>query len=282
MNILKRIGWFIAAMLPMLLCIVIQFAGAFSVMLFYAFKAMAEGISDKNALIMEMYHEYLNNPLLTVLIYQLIALFIFGIWYYLAYGRKRRLNSVEKPNGKNIVIIIFSGVFLQALTSSALSLLYLLKPELLQSYMDLMETAGVSETTWLSLLTTVILAPVVEELLCRGIILKIAGKVSTKFFAANCIQALAFGIMHMNLVQGIYAFFLGLVLGYVYGKYRNIWICMLLHGVINLSGNFIDCFFRIFPEQLEIPVFVCCIIISIGLLTAAYRFLGRIKPLEEQ
>lgn len=277
MKIIKKAAWFLVAMLPMLLAIIIQFAGVFALMAVYAFQAMAEGVTDENALIMSIFDRYLENPLLAVLSYQLIALPVFGIWYYFAYGRKKRAEDTEKPDGKAILIIVLAGVLLQILVSSILSLVYSLEPELMQSYIDLVEAAGVTETTWLTLVTTVILAPLVEELLCRGITFRIAGKVSSGFWAANCIQALAFGIMHMNLVQGIYAFFLGLVLGYIYGKYRNIWICMLLHGVINLTSSYIDYFFQIFPEQFEIPVYICGFAISSFLLAVCYRVLGKVR-----
>ncbi len=282
MKILRKIGWFLVAMLPMLLSIVIQFVGLLVVLIFYAFQEMLAGKTGMDALMAGMLEHYMNNPLTAVLAYQLIALPVFGLWYYFAYGRKRRPESAEKPGIKGILTIVASGVLLQVLLTSVLSLLYILKPELLQGYMDMMELAGITETTWLSLLAAVIMAPLGEELIYRGIVLRLAGKVSSKFWVANCIQALAFGIFHLNLVQGIYAFFLGLILGYLYGKYHNIWICMLLHGVINLSANFSDPFFSLFPEGLEIPVCAGGFVISLGLLAVCYRVLGRIKPGEEE
>ena len=111
-----------------------------------------------------------------------------------------------------------------------------------------METSGLSEFTLLSFAVTVILAPLGEEFLFRGIVFRLAGKVSGCFFVANLIQAFAFGVFHANVVQGIYAFGMGLALGYIYGKYHNIWICVLLHSVINSSSFLVKCYFAVFPE----------------------------------
>ena len=57
-------------------------------------------------------------------------------------------------------------------------------------------------------------APILEELIFRLLILSFARKYFP-FFAANIIQAGLFGIYHMSLVQGIYAFLLGLFIGYL-------------------------------------------------------------------
>ena len=54
---------------------------------------------------------------------------------------------------------------------------------------------------------------------------------------ANIIQAALFGIMHGNLVQGAYAFALGLILGYVYHKYQSLVIPILFHMSFNIFGQ---------------------------------------------
>ena len=50
-----------------------------------------------------------------------------------------------------------------------------------------------------------------------------------KFWAANVIQAMAFGLCHLNVVQGIYAFVLGLAIGYIKEAYGHIKACILFH-----------------------------------------------------
>ena len=107
----------------------------------------------------------------------------------------------------------------------------------MEAYSQLVETVGIGETTWISLLATVILAPISEELLFRGLTLRFLRSAGVKFAAANVIQALFFGILHMNLVQGIYAFAVGLVLGYVAGKCRTVFLPILLHLCFNIAGT---------------------------------------------
>ncbi len=74
------------------------------------------------------------------------------------------------------------------------------------------------------------LAPVVEEILFRGGVLR-ALRPAGKGFAI-VFSALLFGVFHGNLVQIPFAFLVGLVLGYVAAEYSLGW-CILLHWINN-------------------------------------------------
>ena len=76
-----------------------------------------------------------------------------------------------------------------------------------------------------------ILAPVTEEILFRGLVLRKLMPFG-KRFAIFC-SAVTFGLFHGNLVQAPFAFLVGLVLGYVAAKYNICW-AMLLHMINNL------------------------------------------------
>ena len=54
----------------------------------------------------------------------------------------------------------------------------------------------------------------------------------------NVVQAALFGVMHLNLVQGVYAFLVGLVCGYLVLKYRNLLASMFFHSVFNAYSTF--------------------------------------------
>lgn len=88
------------------------------------------------------------------------------------------------------------------------------------------------------LIESCILAPIFEELLYRGILLNgLLNKYSYK--KAIIYSALIFGIAHLNLPQGINAFFLALILGVIFYYTRSIYICMVMHAVNNIVVNFI-------------------------------------------
>lgn len=283
MKLLKKAGWFIVSMLPVMLSFILQFGCAFLVMFFFIFSEMArqQGNLSASDLLALVSNKYLENAIYAVTLYHVAGLLVFGIWYYLAYGKKKRFPGIEKPDVKKIAVIALLGAAVQLFTSGVLNLIYIINPDLLQNFMELMELAGITEFTLISFITTVILAPMGEELLCRGITLRIARKVSNRFWIANIIQALAFGILHGNLVQGTYAFFMGLILGYIYEKYHNIWICMFLHGIINFTSLFIDYYIELFPANYIMPALVGSTIIGLLLMIFCFKVLGNLKPIQE-
>ncbi|MBU5894754.1 CPBP family intramembrane metalloprotease, partial [Vibrio cholerae O1] len=61
----------------------------------------------------------------------------------------------------------------------------------------------------------IILIPIYEQIVFRGIIFGYLRK-NFNIIGAVLVQALIFGIMHLNLVQGIYTFILGIVLALIY------------------------------------------------------------------
>lgn len=64
-------------------------------------------------------------------------------------------------------------------------------------------------------------------------------KVTPSFHIANFLQALIFGLVHFNIIQGLYAFVIGLFLGCVREKYDSLLPAMLLHFAVNASSLFL-------------------------------------------
>lgn len=273
-NIMKKIGRTIVAFLPVAACFLLQIAVSIVAGVVLALPVMFKSISDgiDPELITQMTSQVLMDHIMTIQIAaQTAMLIVFGCWYYFAYGRKKRPETAEKPDVLHVALLLPLGLILQFGISSALSLIEFMAPEALQRYNELMEQAGLTEMSLPAMIAVSIMAPLSEEVLCRGVILRLAERVSPRFLVANIIQALAFGILHGNLVQGIYAFLLGLLLGYIYGKYRNIWLCMLLHGAMNLSSYLIGPFYSSFPEEALLPVFIAVLVVSVILFVLCLR-----------
>jgi len=103
----------------------------------------------------------------------------------------------------------------------------------------------------------VIAAPIVEELCCRGIILNRL-LTWTRTWVAVLIQAALFGIMHFNIFQGLYAFAVGVAIGFLYTRFRKLWLCIVAHLAFNLVA-----FVLIVMQQLDIDVHLFAIISGI-------------------
>ena len=95
-----------------------------------------------------------------------------------------------------------------------------------------------------------ILAPFAEEVVFRGAILrKLLGMMDEKrHWVAIAISALVFGLVHLNIPQGIHAFLIGLLLGWMYYRTRSILPGILFHWVNN-SVAFI--MFHIMPQMAD-------------------------------
>lgn len=93
---------------------------------------------------------------------------------------------------------------------------------------------------WSSFLVVAIFAPIFEEWLCRGMVLrgllnfqKPDGTRGLKPVWAIVISAAFFAVIHLNPWQAIPAFVLGLLFGYVYYKTGSLKLTMLMHCTNN-------------------------------------------------
>lgn len=90
---------------------------------------------------------------------------------------------------------------------------------------------AIQKDVW-SYLTLAIVAPVTEELIFRRLILTGLEK-NYGVKKALLWSAFFFALFHLNPWQGVSAFLIGLFLGWVYLKTRDIWLCIFIHFVNN-------------------------------------------------
>ena len=118
-------------------------------------------------------------------------------------------NQQKNLNLSVLLKLAVLGIFVQFAISFLLNLVYIVRPDVMQNYTKVMESLGSGNPSLFSVVYVVITAPIVEEMLMRGLCLVILRK-EFPFWVANIIQAFYFGVIHLNLVQGIYAFLLGM------------------------------------------------------------------------
>ncbi len=88
------------------------------------------------------------------------------------------------------------------------------------------------------LLSLVFVAPVFEELLCRGVIME-AIRSKRGAWAACVISSLIFGVMHVEPQSILNAFVIGLMFGYLYLKTNSIFAPIMMHSINNVLAYLI-------------------------------------------
>lgn len=137
---------------------------------------------------------------------------------------------------------------------------------------------------WCTIMAVCILAPLCEEFVCRGIILRgLAYNLNpTK---AILWSSLIFAVLHMNPWQAIPAFILGMFIGWVYYKTHSIWSAIFLHCLNNSFSTFISYKYPDMPIDASIKsvinnpsVYWLIFSISIGILALTFFFLNKYIP----
>jgi membrane protease YdiL (CAAX protease family) len=202
----------------------------FFIFVLYAFAVlMLTGIliGNPNTL---FHNSLLMRSLLNLLIYA--ATLLLTINYAIKGSKKKEGNfpriKVNVIQGWLVAVIIVAALALIIPLQQAGSLVPMSKS--MQAIFERTFTKNV-----FSIITMVIVAPIMEEILCRGIILRGLLK-NYSPYKAILISAIFFGAIHLNPWQGIPAFFSGLFLGWVYYKTQSIIPTMIIHATINITG----------------------------------------------
>jgi len=83
-----------------------------------------------------------------------------------------------------------------------------------------------------TVLFVVVIGPVLEELLCRGLILHVLLRRYSPWVAI-VISSVLFAVVHLNPWQGVAAFGGGLLLGWIAVETRSLWPCVICHSLFN-------------------------------------------------
>lgn len=151
-----------------------------------------------------------------------LPMMLFLVMLYRAIRRGRLVRVRFSVNGFNPSVLLLGVVLLVSLVIIMEPLMQLL-PE-----MEVPEGRGMY-----MILALMVVAPIFEELLCRGVILE-AVRAKRNAWVACIVSALIFAVMHVEPQAVVNAFVLGLLLGYVYLRTNSIFAPIILHSINNI------------------------------------------------
>ncbi len=151
------------------------------------------------------------------------------IAYFVLYEKQKREIAKGRDYCKLFLVIPF-GMAVCVAVNMLISISGL--PKIFPTYENLAETIFQGNIIF-ELFAVGVLPAIVEELVYRGILYKGFKKFVPVVFA-NLISSLIFGVMHMNMVQFVYAAILGILFAWVYEKYKSLWAPILMHMAANM------------------------------------------------
>ena len=177
---------------------------------------------------------YENNPIISTFMADLLAV---GMAL-----REYKKACIPCQAKKGLHISIISAILLSYLLGDVMSRLLSFIPPHWMYYEQLDELLqrSLQGNTVILFVSIVVLGPIIEEILFRGILYEsLKAKHSKR--SAIVISSIIFSIIHLNIIQGINAFFAGIIFCMAYEKNRSILVPILMHTANNFFA-FINIF----------------------------------------
>ena len=151
--------------------------------------------------------------------------------------KKITLRTAPKPGAVNALFAVFMGFGLSTIINLLVSIsglsdwMYEMNPDRFDAISSL--------PIWADVLILCIIAPVFEELLFRGVMFRRLRDYVSFLPAALCSAAI-FGLVHFDIVTGISAFVIGVIMAWLYEYTGSIFSSMLFHFGFNFYSVFIQ------------------------------------------
>lgn len=267
----NKIGNFFLAILPLLIGLMVQIFASIAGMFLYMvinrenINVLIDQIGYMNAITevsMNFVQEYAIH---LSFVCAAIMLLICFIWYQKLCKREVKVPLRQVFQGKRVLGIVVLAIGFQVTVNIIMSIFMSIVPEFFEEYEMMMELLDDNNAVILSFFYAAIFGPISEEYFFRGVVQKHFKRAVPVVFAV-VLQALLFGIYHMNWVQGIYAFFVGIVMGYIMERTKSIATTILFHITFNFSSYVIT--WMITEEMAQLPI------VNIVFVVVGIAFLG--------
>lgn len=209
--------------------------------------------------------DFSNSGAFNVIGYLLTFLPVIWAFDYFVMRRKGKvLNFNMQTRPVHVYTLIFPMMFgMMLIAEYTTSLVPISGPFFGEFYHFFSEQmSNISEEPFLMFLLVSFFAPIIEEILFRGIIQKGMINNGVKPRTAILISAFVFGFIHFNPWQFVGAFLLGIVLGVVYFKTKSLLMSILLHSFNNTIAAIMMKYYdtESFSDLLHIPEYAVLLI----------------------
>lgn len=244
---------FLLIIVSIILLLLSQTVAAYGVVLYNGGSLFSDGmtIAEADAAMLEIMYAHQTEILL---ISYLMVLAVLGIM-----ARKRALHfgaftGLQHRTTTAIMVLALAAGLASAFWASIAVNLMPWPEAWMQAYQT---ESGMltTEKPLLDFVAVVFLAPLVEEILFRGVIYDAFCKMVPAGAAVVC-QGLLFGSIHGSMIWMIYAAFMGCVLGYVRKHTGSVRPCVLMHMAFNGSSYLFTWFAEQYSEDSATVIFV--------------------------
>ncbi|OUU86005.1 MAG: hypothetical protein CBC36_09775 [Verrucomicrobiaceae bacterium TMED76] len=186
----------------------------------------------------------LNETLLSVGIFLIVGAVIFSLASVSrgrqprqVFGLRKRSPSYVIKMGALGMIAVYGSVFIGSVISNILLSTGEPKKEDLQEIVQTLLTNDELSLKIAIIISAVVVAPLVEEIIFRGYIYPVLKRFTHPAF--SCVMtSLLFAVIHTNVESLISLFFLAIVLTMFYEKTKSIWVPILMHSIFNGVNTF--------------------------------------------
>lgn len=143
-----------------------------------------------------------------------------------------------------VILLVIVSTIAAMIVTEPLSLVFPMPEAIKEVYKKML-----SDTLWTTL-SVAVAAPLIEEFLLRGVMLR---GMLEHISPAKAIlwSAFFFALIHMNLSQAIGAFILGTFIGWIYYRTGSLWLAILIHFINNGLSTL---FTIMYPQDIEMSL----------------------------
>ena len=167
------------------------------------------------------------------------ALTVLAVFLYFAIIKKKMFRELGSSAISPWIVPVTAvfGVALNFFTSVVMEFIPV-SEELLKQYEEIYVYMGTGNP-FVEFISTAVAAPIVEELIFRGLCYGSMKRVMPKWIGILISSAL-FGAVHGNAISFVYAGLLGIILCLIYDKTNSIFVPILLHFGFNTGSYFVE------------------------------------------